>query len=104
MDLTLGQTIPEMTVSLDRLIGATTDNGALAKLAPLKRRLHTQLEHLIDQNLDQADQAYKNAVAGVQAATRATREALQDHGRMGEAISALTKAVGLISKIIRLPP
>ncbi len=101
MDPTLGQTIPQMSLALDKLID-NAPGDQLERLAALKRDLNGQLEALIDKDLPKTDAAYKDAVVSVTQATKALGAATADLAKLDAAISTVSKAIAAIAKAAAL--
>jgi hypothetical protein len=95
---TLGGTLPELALQLDDLFDAAQNAQQRTSISIMQKRLHGLLEPLIDSNLNQADQDYKAAVAGVQSATDAVKAACADLQKVADAINAVAKAIALIDK------
>lgn len=95
---TVGKSLPEMINNITNLILAARGSNR-KKLQEQQAQLSKKLQKLIDKNVPQDTEEYKELVLEIKKANGKIKTAMDDIKNVAETIETIGKVIGMISKV-----
>ncbi len=95
---TVGKSLPEMINNITNLILATRGPNR-KKLQVQQAQLSKKLQKLIDKNVPQDTEEYKELISEIKKANSKIKAAMKDIKNVAESIETIGRVIGMLSKV-----